>query len=132
PRQFSKLVWDNAALVSPQLAKREELENGDIVDLTFRDRTIRAPVWIQPGQAENSVTMPLGYGREVVGRVGRNVGFNAYALRTADAFWFGDGLTIRKTGARHWFVSTQKKHNMARARPRLFLHVSVQQLFMLS
>jgi molybdopterin-containing oxidoreductase family iron-sulfur binding subunit len=120
PRQFSKLVWDNAALISPQLAKREELENGDIVDLTFRDRTIQAPVWIQPGQAENSVTMPLGYGREVAGRVGRNVGFNAYALRTVDAFWFGDGLTIRKTGARHWFVSTQQHHDVHG--PRGILH----------
>ena len=120
PRQFSKLVWDNAALISPQLAKREELENGDIVDVTFRDRTIQAPVWIQPGQAENSVTMPLGYGREVAGRVGRNVGFNAYALRTADAFWFGDGLTIRKNGARHSFVSTQQHHDVHG--PRGILH----------
>src|SRR5436189_2634234 len=75
PRQLSKLVWDNAALISPQLAKREALENGDIVDLTFRDRTIQAPVWIQPGQAENSVTMTMGYGREVAGRVGRHGGF---------------------------------------------------------
>jgi Fe-S-cluster-containing dehydrogenase component len=120
PRQFSKLVWDNAALVSSQLAKREELENGDTVDLTFRDRTIQAPVWIQPGQAENSVTMPLGYGREVAGSVARNVGFNAYVLRTADAFWFGDGLTIRKTGARHWFVSTQEHHDVHG--PRGILH----------
>jgi Fe-S-cluster-containing dehydrogenase component len=98
------------------LAKREDLENGDIVDLTFRDRTIQAPVWIQPGQAENSVTLPLGYGREVAGRIGRNVGFNAYALRTAEAFWFGDRLTIRKTGARHWFVSTQQHHDVHGAR----------------
>jgi Fe-S-cluster-containing dehydrogenase component len=128
PRQFSKLVWDNAALVSPQLAKREELENGDIVDLTFRDRTIQAPVWIQPGQAENSVTMPLGYGREVAGRVARNVGFNAYALRTADAFWFGDGLTIRKTGARHWFVSTQEHHDVHG--PRGILHDGTFEEFM--
>jgi molybdopterin-containing oxidoreductase family iron-sulfur binding subunit len=120
PRQFSKLVWDNAALISPQLAKREDLENGDIIDLTFRDRTIQAPVWIQPGQAENSVTLPLGYGREITGRVGRNVGFNAYMLRTADAFWFGDGLTIRKTGARHWFVSTQQHHDVHG--PRGILH----------
>ena len=99
PRQFSKLVWDNAALISPQLAEREKLENGDVVDLTFRDRTIKAPVWIQPGQAENSVTLPLGYGRKVVGRVGRGVGFNAYLLRVSDALWSGDGLTVRKTGA---------------------------------
>jgi Fe-S-cluster-containing dehydrogenase component len=128
PRQFSKLVWDNAALVSPQLAKREELENGDTVDLTFRDRTIQAPVWIQPGQAENSVTMPLGYGREVAGSVARNVGFNAYALRTADAFWFGDGLTIRKTGARHWFVSTQEHHDVHG--PRGILHDGTFEEFM--
>jgi Fe-S-cluster-containing dehydrogenase component len=120
PRQFSKLVWDNAALISPQLAKREDLENGDIIDLNFRDRTIQAPVWIQPGQAENSVTLALGYGREIAGRVGRNVGFNAYALRIADAFWFGDGLTIRKTDARHWFVSTQQHHDVHG--PRGILH----------
>jgi len=120
PRQFSKLVWDNAALISPQLAKRKDLQDGDIVDLTFRDRTIQAPVWIQPGQAENSVTLPLGYGREVAGRVGRNVGFNAYALRTADALWVGNGLTIRKTGGRHWFVSTQQHHDVHG--PRGILH----------
>jgi Fe-S-cluster-containing dehydrogenase component len=127
PRQFSKLVWDNAALISPQLAKREDLENGDIIDLTFHDRTIQAPVWIQPGQAENSVTLPLGYGREVAGIIGRNVGFNAYALRTADALWFGDGLTMRKTAARHWFVSTQQHHDVHG--PRGILHDGTSEEF---
>jgi len=112
PRQFSKLVWDNAALISPQLSKREKLKNGDMVDLVFRDRTIKAPVWIQPGQAENSVTLPLGYGRKVIGRVGRNIGFNAYLLRVSDALWFGDGLTIRKTGQKFPLVSTQQHHSV--------------------
>jgi Fe-S-cluster-containing dehydrogenase component len=112
PRRFSSLTWDNAALISPELAKSARLKNGDIVELTFRDRKLRAPVWIQPGQAKNSVTLPLGYGREIVGRVGHNVGFNAYALRTSDALWFGDGLTIRKTGDRHSLVSTQHHHDV--------------------
>ena len=112
PRQFSSLTWDNAALVSPELAKGAGLNNGDVIELTFRDRKLRAPVWIQPGQAKNSVTLPLGYGREIVGRVGRNVGFNAYALRTSDALWFADGLTIQKTGDRHWLVSTQHHHDV--------------------
>jgi MoCo/4Fe-4S cofactor protein with predicted Tat translocation signal len=111
PRQFSKLVWDNAALISPPLAKNEKLENGDVVALTFCDRIIKAPVWIQPGQAENSVTLPLGYGREIVGRVGRNVGFNAYILRTSDALWFGDSLTIRRTKEKHSLVTTQHHHS---------------------
>ena len=112
PRRFSSLTWDNAALVSPELAKSAGLKNGDVVELTFRGRKLRAPIWIQPGQARNSVTLPLGYGREIVGHVGRNVGFNAYALRTSDALWFADGLTIRKTSERHWLVSTQQHHDV--------------------
>ncbi len=112
PRRFSSLTWDNAALISPNLAKTAGLNNGDVVELTFHDRRLRTPVWIQPGQAKNSVTLPLGYGREIVGNVGRNVGFNAYALRTSDALWFADGLTIQKTGDRHWLVSTQHHHDV--------------------
>ena len=119
PRRFSSLTWDNAALISPEFAKAEGLNNGDIVELTFRDRKLRAPVWIQPGQAKNSVTLPLGYGREIVGRVGRNVGFNAYTLRTSDALWFADGLTIRKTGDQHPMASTQHHHD---AKGRGILH----------
>ena len=116
PRQFSKLVWDNAALVSPELAQRENLQNGEVVDLTFRNRTISAPVWIQPGQAENSVTLTLGYGREIVGRVGRHIGFNAYSLRPSDALWFGDGLTMRKTATKYRLVSTQHHHSVEEER----------------
>ncbi len=112
PRRFSSLSWDNAALISPELAQNEHLENGDVIELTFRGRKLRTPVWIQPGQAKNSVTLPLGYGREIVGGVGRNVGFNAYTLRTSDALWFAGGLTIRKTGDRYWLVATQHHHDV--------------------
>jgi len=83
-----------------------------VIELAFRGRKLNAPVWIQPGQAENSVTLHLGYGRREVGRVGKSAGFNAYALRTSDAPWFGDGLTIRKTGDKHSFATTQHHHAM--------------------
>jgi Fe-S-cluster-containing dehydrogenase component len=112
PRPFTKLTWENAALVSPELAEREKINNGDVVELEFRGRRLRAPVWIQPGQAENSVTLHLGYGRSEIGRVGKGAGFNAYTLRTSDALWFGDGLMIRKTGERHSFATTQHHHEM--------------------
>ena len=93
PRPFSKLTWDNAAIVSPALAQRMDLQNGDVVEMAFQGRKLLAPVWIQPGQAANSVTLHLGYGRAAAGRVGNNVGFNAYALRSSSALWFGDGVT---------------------------------------
>jgi len=96
PRSVNKLTWDNAVLISPPLAQQYGLATGDVVDLTFQNRALRAPVWIMPGQAQDAVTLHLGYGRTRVGRVGANVGFNANALRSANAFWFGSGLRLAK------------------------------------
>ena len=107
PKPFSKLTWDNAALISPILARREKLTNGDYVELNFRGRKLKAPIWILPGQAENTVTLQLGSGRQLAGRVGTNKGYNAYQLRTSDALWQGIGLTIRKVERRERFATTQ-------------------------
>ncbi len=112
PHPFSKITWDNAALVSPALARREKLENGDYLELSYRGRKLGAPVWILPGQAEDTVTLHLGYGRQKAGRVGTNKGYNAYALRTSDALWNGKGLTIRKLPRREEFATTQNHFNI--------------------
>ena len=112
PRPISKLTWDNAALISPLLAQEYGLSTGDVIELTFAGRSLRAPVWILPGQATKTITLPLGYGRTRVGRVGERVGFNAYLLRTAESFWFGRGVRFTKTGERHLLVSTQVHHNL--------------------
>ena len=53
-----------------------------MVELRYRGRTVQVPVWIMPGQAERSVTVPLGYGRRRAGRVGNGVGVDVY--RSAD------------------------------------------------
>ena len=112
PDPLTKIVWDNAALVSPPTANRLKLENGDIVNLKFRGRSVRAPIWILPGQADDCVTVTLGYGRTRAGSVGNGVGFNAYALRASDALWGGAGLEIEKTGEHHDLVTTQHHWNM--------------------
>ena len=116
PKPFSKITWDNAALVSPALAQRENLENGNYVELTYRGRKLGAPIWIMPGQAENTVTLHLGYGRQRAGRVGTNKGYNAYTLRTADALWQGDGLTIRKLPRQETIRHDPKPFHDRRAR----------------
>ena len=38
PDPITKIVWDNAALVSPATAKNLKLENGDVVNLKFHGR----------------------------------------------------------------------------------------------
>jgi MoCo/4Fe-4S cofactor protein with predicted Tat translocation signal len=112
PRPLTRLTWDNAALVNYDQAARLGLSNDDLVELRYRGRTLEMPVWIMPGQAHDSITISLGYGRWKAGRVGTGVGFNAYTLRTSDALWFGDGLELVKTGRRHDLAATQHHFNM--------------------
>ena len=112
PHPFTKLTWGNAALISPATAQRHGLQNEEVVELKYRGRSVKAPVWILPGQADDCVTVHLGYGRTRTGSVGNGVGFNAYALRTSDAPSGGPSLEIVKTGARHPLASTQQQQNM--------------------
>jgi molybdopterin-containing oxidoreductase family iron-sulfur binding subunit len=112
PKPLNKLTWDNVAMVSPRTAEQRRLQNEDLVDLQYQGRRVRAPVWIQPGHPDDSVTVQLGFGRTNAGRVGNGVGFNAYALRTSDAPWFGSGLEIVKTGAKYPLATTQEHHLM--------------------
>jgi molybdopterin-containing oxidoreductase family iron-sulfur binding subunit len=119
PKPFTKLTWDNAALLSPSLAERLGINNHDLLSLSLAGRTVEAAAWIMPGQAEDTVTLHLGYGRERAGRVGSGLGFNAYALRTSTAPWGGPGLEITKTGQRYRLASAQHHQVMdATARNR--------------
>src|SRR5262249_32950267 len=86
------------------------LVTNDVIEISFDGRTLRAPVWVMPGQAENSITLPLGYGRHRAGRVGNGVGFNAYTLRHSNSLWSASGVKISKTSDRYQLVSTQLHH----------------------
>src|SRR2546426_200219 len=111
PKPFTKLTSDNAAMVSPATAERLKLNNEDVVELRYQGRSLRAPVWIVPGHAEDSVTVHLGYGRKRAGSIGTGIGFNAYAIRTSSKPWFDSGLEIspEKFG-RYRLVTTQVHH----------------------
>jgi MoCo/4Fe-4S cofactor protein with predicted Tat translocation signal len=112
PDPMTKLTWDNAALISPATAKQFGVEHGDVVALARKGREVAAPVYVQPGQADGSVSIALGYGREKVGRVGRNVGANAYRIRTSDAAWVATDVAVRKLGRKYQFALTQEHHSM--------------------
>ncbi len=112
PKPVTKLTWDNAAYVSPATAQHLGVESTDVVELRLDGRSVRAPVWIVPGQAGNSITVHLGYGRARAGRVGNGAGFNAYRLRSSSAPWFSTGIAVGKTGERYPLVVTQDHSSM--------------------
>jgi molybdopterin-containing oxidoreductase family iron-sulfur binding subunit len=112
PRPFTKLTWDNAALIAPALAEREGLSNGDMVLLNVGARSLELPVWLMPGQADNLVVLHLGYGRENAGHIGNGVGFNVNVLRTTDALWDATGARLSPTGNSYPLVTTQMHHSI--------------------
>ncbi|MBA3881332.1 MAG: 4Fe-4S dicluster domain-containing protein [Chthoniobacterales bacterium] len=110
PDPVTKLTWDNAALMSPALARHHKINTGDLIEITVTETTLDAdqksvqrqlviPIMVAPGHADCSITIPLGYGRSVAGGKpltysgggnpadnspgGDTIGFNAYLLRTS-------------------------------------------------
>ncbi len=112
PKPHTQLTWDNAALISPTLATQMSLTSGDVVELSLHGRTVRLPVFVAPGQAPRSVTLHLGYGRRLAGRVGDGRGFDAYVLGTTAEPWGARDLQMRKTGDRYALAGTQHHFNM--------------------
>ncbi len=112
PKPLTKITWGNAVLISPAAAERDGLSSRDIVEMVFRGRTVRAPVWVMPGQPDQVVTVHLGYGRAHAGKLGSSLGFNACALRPADAPWHGEGVRLRKVGHGAILACTQHHHSM--------------------
>jgi molybdopterin-containing oxidoreductase family iron-sulfur binding subunit len=112
PKPLTKLTWDNVAMIAPSTAAQLGLKNEDVVEIQYRNRTVNAPVWVQPGHAAEAVTVHLGYGRTRAGRVAEGAGFNAYTLRTSDAPWAGHGARLRKTGDIYRLAGTQGHHSM--------------------
>jgi len=118
PEPLTKIVWDNAALISRKTATDLGLINGEYVTLQAGGRTLRAPVWITPGTADNTLVLSLGYGRLLPGKVacfdGKNpVGFDAGAIRTAAAPWIVAGVKVAGSRAVHQFATTQSHWAMS-------------------
>jgi MoCo/4Fe-4S cofactor protein with predicted Tat translocation signal len=117
PKPISKLTWDNTAQLSPATAQELGVVNGNVVQITRDGRSIEAPVWVVPGQADNSITLHVGYGRRRGGRLGTNTGFNAYRLQDSDWPWIAGtnslnhGIKITKTG-KHYDLAPTQHHSL--------------------
>jgi len=112
PKPMSKMTWDNPVLIGPKMAERLQLKTEDMVELQLNGKNVTAPVWIQAGHPDNSVSVHLGYGRRRAGRAGTGAGFDMYALRQSTALWIATGVSITKTGSTYKLASTQGYQTM--------------------
>jgi molybdopterin-containing oxidoreductase family iron-sulfur binding subunit len=112
PKSLTKLTWDNAALMAPSTMARLGLSDGDVVDLRQGGQTVRIAAWTAHGQALDTITLHLGYGRTRAGRVGTGIGFAVNALRTTSAPYTLAGVQLTKTGDSYELACTQDHWSM--------------------
>ena len=127
PDPVTKAVWDNYACLAPATAKSLGVGDGDVVRLEIEHSPpLELPVYIQPGQHDQVVSVALGYGRAGTDRfaavapkwlqgkptveTGETVGKNIAPLTNLDSRGRGyvqTGLRLTPTGASQELASTQ-------------------------
>jgi molybdopterin-containing oxidoreductase family iron-sulfur binding subunit len=115
PKPLTKIVWENAVGIAPALATQHGLITGDVVIVEAQGRHIEGPVWIMQGQADDVIGVTLGYGRSAADQLSAGLGYDANALRTANALWHIAGATLRRTGEHRIFAATEEPGAMAGA-----------------
>lgn len=120
PDPITRMSWDNYLTISTKDAEILGIENslnarmqldGSLVNLTVNGVKIEnVPVFIQPGQADGSVGLALGYGKKDSGTTA-DTGVNAYPLFDGSNLVISN-VSIEKTGEEHEFAGVQLQNTL--------------------
>lgn len=115
PDPITKIVWDNYASISFGTAEKEKIREGDMLEVKVGEVTLKLPAHIQPGLHDDVVAIAIGYGRTAAGKVGNNIGVNAYPLmqyQSAGLVAAGLPVTFKKLGYVYELANVQGHHVM--------------------
>ncbi|EMI27128.1 TAT-variant-translocated molybdopterin oxidoreductase [Rhodopirellula europaea] len=114
PQALTKLVWDNAAVMSPRTAESLGIKHGLMVAIRRGDASVELPVYEMPGCAPGVITTQIGYGRTRVGAVGGSdemgvdpVGVNVSPVRFTDSMLYAHPVEARPRYTEYELVTTQ-------------------------
>jgi molybdopterin-containing oxidoreductase family iron-sulfur binding subunit len=114
PDPVSKVTWDNYANVSPADMNRWGYQDGDVIKIDANGYSVSLPVLSQPGQAQGTISVAVGYGRTKTGLVGTNVGQNAfpfYSMRNGTLQTSAPAVQ-KATGENSPLAQTQTHHSI--------------------
>ncbi len=112
PDPVSKVCWDNFAAISPKMAENLGIVTGDMLKLA---ESLELVAFIQPGQAEATLSIAYGYGRVKAGKVADGVGINVFPFMKMEDNNRKASMTaasVTKTGKKYNIVSSQMHHSM--------------------
>ncbi|MDB4582470.1 TAT-variant-translocated molybdopterin oxidoreductase [Draconibacterium sp.] len=111
PDPVAKISWDNFAAVPVKWAEENGIQNESVITING----VELPVVVQPGQAADTISVALGYGREIAGKVGDGVGQNMFVLSKikngAKQFWIEDA-EVQPTLKTYELALSQTHHSM--------------------
>ncbi len=123
PDPVTRCSWGNYLALPTQFdgtrkfIAHENLEDGDMAEITLGDQKLTVPVIKQFGQTPETFALALGYGRTVTGRAGTGVGVNVTPwLKTNEdglIQYFANGIAVSgKVGEEKYFSCVQYHHTM--------------------
>ena len=116
PDPVSKVCYDNYVSVSKTEAQSKGIKQDDLINISAGGYTLKnIPVLIQPGQASGTYAIALGYGRTQSGKVGKDLGKNAYPflkLANGTTSYSNAGVSIETTGDTYKLAQTQTHHTI--------------------
>ena len=120
PDPISKLTWDNVAYISYKTAKMLNVKDGDVVKIQLKERSIDIPVMISPGNANYSISIPMGYGKNTESKIETGIGVNGFQLFDDDSFYHDqkDDIVVVKLNKTVSLATTQD-HGFMEGRPHV-------------
>jgi len=113
PDPMSSAVWSSWVEINMQTADRLGVRQGDWVEITSRQGTIRVPAFPSPGIAPEVVAMPAGQGHENFTRYATGRGANPISILAP--------IVESETGALAWAATRVKMTRVADADGSLVL-----------
>jgi MoCo/4Fe-4S cofactor protein with predicted Tat translocation signal len=114
PDPVSKVTWDNFVALAPKTAEKLKVKEFDVVSVKGSNGySVDLPVLIQPGQAQGTASIALGYGRTKAGKAGNDVGKNAFPFVSFvnGTMQYATNVTITPTGGYYELAQTQTHHS---------------------
>ena len=91
----TKITWHSWVEVGPGAARKLDVRDGEILELTTAQGTIEAPVFVYPGLRDDVLAMPLGLGHTAYGPLATGRGVNPLDLLPAPSGDFVPYLSTR-------------------------------------
>lgn len=119
PDPVSKICWDNYVCISKAQADKLGVKDEDVVIVKANGASVKLPVFILPGQTNETIAIAYGYGRtqgakmfeSKDSRIGENV-FPMSTFVNGSFTNFAANVTIEKTTEKYELAATQTHHTI--------------------